>query len=335
MATRLVAPWAIDFAPDGRVFLTERPGRIRVIINGQLQTEPWMTLNVAATGEAGLLGLALDPQFSQNGLAYAAYTFRTQSGSLQNRLVRLREDPTTRTGVMERVLLDEAAGGQLHDGGRVEVGPDGKVYWTLGETFNRQLAQDLSSLNGKILRVNSDGTIPEDNPFPGSPIYSYGHRNPQGLAWQPGTGRLYETEHGPSGEKGCCQDEVNLIEPGKNYGWPVISGGETHEAMETPVLQSGTSVTWAPTGAAFVNSGPWTGSLVFTGLLGQTLYRVSLEPGNPRAVLSFDQYLQRQYGRLRDVAEGPDGALYVLTNNRDGRGSPIADDDRVLRIVVR
>ncbi|MDP2663132.1 MAG: PQQ-dependent sugar dehydrogenase, partial [Dehalococcoidia bacterium] len=164
LVTRLQTPWAIDFAPDGRIFLTERPGRIRVIKNGQLQTEPWLTLNVAETGEAGLLGLALDPQFAQNRFIYVAYTYRTGTGGLQNRLVRLREDPTTGQGAVDKVLLDGVAAGANHNGGRVKFGPDGKLYWTMGETFNRPLAQDLASLNGKILRLNPDGTIPADNP---------------------------------------------------------------------------------------------------------------------------------------------------------------------------
>ncbi|MDP2659993.1 MAG: PQQ-dependent sugar dehydrogenase [Dehalococcoidia bacterium] len=331
----LQTPWAMDFAPDGRIFLTERPGRIRVVKDGQLQAAPWMTLTVAETGEGGLLGLALDKQFAQNGFIYVAYTYRNQGGNLLNRLVRLHEDPATGKGAQDQVLLDGVAGGQNHDGGRVKIGPDGKLYWTMGETFSGSLAQDLKSLNGKILRLNTDGSIPADNPFPNSPIYTYGNRNPQGLAWQPGTGRLYETEHGPSGEKGCCQDEVNFIEPGKNYGWPAISGDQTRAGMETPIQQSGATVTWAPSGAAFVTGGPWAGSLLFVGLRGLALYRIILDPNDPRKVLSFQPYLQNQYGRLRDVAQGPDGAIYILTSNRDGRGSPVADDDRVLRLTFK
>ncbi len=331
----LDTPWAIDFAPDGRAFLTERAGQIRVVKDGSLQADPWITLTVTETGEGGLLGLALDPRFTQNGFIYVAYTYRSQQGTLANRLVRLREDPATGKGAQDKVLLDGVVAGQNHNGGRVKIGPDGKLYWTMGETFNGSLAQDLKSFNGKVLRLNTDGSIPADNPFPDSPVYSYGNRNPQGLAWQPGTGRLYETEHGPSGEKGCCQDEVNFIEAGKNYGWPAISGAETRAGMETPVQQSGATATWAPGGAAFVTGGPWADSLVFVGLRGQALYRVTLDPNDPRKVVSFQPYLQNQYGRLRDVAQGPDGAIYILTSNRDGRGSPVADDDRVLRVVVK
>lgn len=336
LVTGLDTPWALAFAPDGRIFLSERPGRIRIIKDGQLQADPWMTIPVAEAGEGGLLGLALDPNFDQNLYVYVAYTYRAANGQLTNRLVRLREDTTTGKGAEDKVLIDNVRGNSNHDGGRVKFGPDGKLYWTTGEAQNGPLAQDRNSLNGKILRLNPDGSIPADNPFPNSYIYSYGHRNPQGLAWQPGTGRLYETEHGPSGiDGGCCQDEVNYIEPGKNYGWPTISGSRTAQGMVTPILQSGSNATWAPSGATFVTNGPWAGSLLFAGLRGVSLYRVTLDPNDPRKVTGSEQLLANQYGRLRDVVEGPDGALYVLTSNRDGRGSPAADDDKVLRLTLK
>jgi glucose/arabinose dehydrogenase len=328
----LDTPWALDFAPDGRIFITERPGRVRTIEGGRLLSEPWMTLDVAAVGEAGLMGLALDPQFAKNHFVYVAHTYRAANGRLQNRLVRLREDPKTGKGLSDQVLINNVAGSNNHDGGRVKIGPDGKLYWTMGDAQIARLAQNLSSLNGKILRLNPDGTVPTDNPFPNSYVYSYGHRNPQGLAWQPGTKRLYSTEHGPSGFQGCCRDELNYIEPGKNYGWAEIRGDETREGMISPILESGTSETWAPTGATFVTQGPWTGSLLFTGLRGQTLYRVVLDPQNPRKVERLERYLYRQFGRLRDIVEGPDRNLYLLTSNRDGRGSPKDDDDQLIRL---
>lgn len=331
----LETPWAIAFAPDGRIFISERPGRIRVVKNGQLQSEPWLTLDVAEAGEAGLMGLALDPHFAKNHLVYVAYTYRSRTGRLQNRLVRLSDDPKTGKGTIDKVLVDNVAGSNNHDGGRVKFGPDGKLYWTMGDAQNTAFAQDLRSLNGKILRLNPDGTIPSDNPLPNSPVYSYGHRNPQGLAWQPGTGRLYATEHGPSGFQGCCRDEVNYIEPGKNYGWPTIRGDQTKEGMVSPILHSGENETWAPGGATFVTRGPWAGSLLFTGLRGQALYRLTLDPNDPRKVSAFERLFQRQFGRLRDVAEGPDGALYILTSNRDGRGQPGSDDDQVLRLTFK
>jgi glucose/arabinose dehydrogenase len=331
----LDTPWALDFAPDGRIFVTERSGRIRTVEGGRLLPEPWATFEVAAVGEAGLMGLALDPQFAKNRFAYVAYTYRAANGRLQNRLVRLREDSKTGKGTLDKTLIDNVAGSNNHDGGRLKFGPDRKLYWTTGDAQTTRFAQNLSSLNGKILRLNGDGAIPADNPFPNSYVYSYGHRNSQGLAWQPKTGRLYATEHGPSGFQGCCRDELNYIEPGKNYGWPAIRGDETREDMVSPVLNAGTSETWAPTGATFVTGGPWAGSLLFTGLRGQTLYRVALDANDSRKVEKFERYFYRQFGRLRDIVEGPDGNLYLLTSNRDGRGSPKDDDDRVIRLSFK
>jgi len=330
----LDTPWALDFASDGRIFISERPGRIRIVEQGQLRSEPWMTLEVAAVGEAGLLGLAVDPQFSQNRFLYVAYSYRVGAFSLRNRLVRLREDVKGK-GVLDKVLIDDVAGASNHDGGRVKFGPDGKLYWTIGDAQTTRYAQNVKSWNGKILRLNSDGTIAADNPFPNSYVYSLGHRNPQGLAWQPGTGRLYATEHGPSGFQGCCRDEVNYIEPGKNYGWPEIRGDDAREGMISPVIQSGTNETWAPTGAVFVSVGPWAGSLLFTGLRGQTLYRLILDPNDPRKAENLERHFPRQFGRLRDIVEGPDKALYLLTSNRDGRGTPAPDDDRIIRLSIK
>ncbi len=328
--TGLRVPWELAFLPDGRMLITERTGTIRVVQNGELQDEPWITLAVAATGEAGLLGMAVDPDFSANGYVYAAYTYRDASGDLENQLVRLKEDPTTGRGVLDTVLLNNVDGGGNHDGGRVKIGPDGKIYWTMGDAGNGDSAQDLSSLNGKILRLNPDGTVPEDNPYSGSFIFSYGHRNPQGIAWQPGTGRLYATEHGPSG-----QDEVNYVQPGNNYGWPVIRGTQTREGMVSPIIQSGTSDTWAPSGSDFIEGGPWDGSFVFTGLRGQSLYRLVPDAQDPSEIAIFEEYLSNQYGRLRNVVQGPDGTIYLLTNNTDGRGSPRPGDDRILILTVQ
>jgi glucose/arabinose dehydrogenase len=331
--TGLDTPWAIDFAPDGRIFVTERAGRVRVIEQGKLRPDPWLTLEVAATGEAGLMGLAVDPQFAKNRYIYVAHTYRSGAFAMRNRLVRLRDVPKTGQGVVDKILIDHIPGANNHDGGRVRFGPDGKLYWTTGDAQTTSLSQDIKSLAGKILRLNADGSIPADNPFANSYVYSYGHRNPQGLAWQPGSGRLLATEHGPSGFQGCCRDEVNLIEAGKNYGWPLARGDESAPGMVAPLIHAGTSETWAPGGMTFVSQGNWTGSLLFTGLRGQTLYRLQFAPGTADLTGKIERHFYRQYGRLRDIAEGPDKALYLLTSNRDGRGNPAADDDRILRLI--
>jgi len=336
IATGLEAPWALAFSPDGRIFVTERPGRIRVIAQGQLQPEPWYTVAVATGGEAGLMGLALHPDFANNGYVYIVYTYEAGTGGWRNRLERLRDDPATGRGLPDVVLRDDIPSARFHAGARLKFGPDGFLYVTAGDATVPAYAQDVTSLAGKILRFDADGGIPADNPWPDSPVYAIGLRNPQGLAWQPGSAYLYATDHGPGSGlgQGCCRDEVNWIRPGHNYGWPVITGDETRAGMEAPVVQSGESDTWAPSGATFVSAGAWAGSLLFVGLRGQALYRVVLDEADPGRAAAFETYLKGEYGRLRDVVEGPDGAIYVLTSNRDGRGRPTADDDRLLRVTV-
>lgn len=327
LARNLEIPWALDFAPDGRIFLTERPGRIRIIRDGRLDPRPWATLPAAHVGEGGLLGLALSPDFSRTSSVYVYYTYQ-RDGQLWNRVVRLVE--RNGQGAMNRVILDGIPGAFVHDGGRIKFGPDGKLYITTGDARNPPLAQDRTSLAGKILRVNPDGSIPADNPFPRSPVYSYGHRNPQGLAWHPGTGALYATEHGPSGERGlCCHDEVNLIRKGMNYGWPEVVGYSQDQRFVSPILESEED-TWAPSGAGFATRGTWRGVLFFAALRGQALHYVDFRQDGQ--VLRHGLLLKNRFGRLRDVVEGPDGALYILTTNRDGRGAPAPDDDRLLRV---
>ncbi|MGH7313345.1 MAG: PQQ-dependent sugar dehydrogenase, partial [Candidatus Rokuibacteriota bacterium] len=316
----LEVPWALAFAPDGRLFITERPGRIRVLGDGRLDPKPVATLPVAARGEGGLMGLALDPEFAKTGRLYVCYTM-SKRGSLVNRLAVL----TFREGRAgdERVLVDDIPGATVHDGCRVKFGPDGRLYVTTGDAAEPRLAQRLASLAGKILRYNADGSVPADNPFPGSPVYTLGHRNPQGLAWD-GAGRLFASEHGPSGFPGG-HDELNLIRPGRNYGWPEVYGRAGREGFDDPVLESG-SRTWAPSGMAILGDAAY-----IAALRGQRLLRVGLAADG--SVTGVSSLLEGTYGRLRDVVVGPDGALYVATSNRNGRGSPAANDDRILRLV--
>lgn len=335
VARGLDTPWALAFAPDGRIFVTERPGRIRVIQGGVLQPDPWATLAVTERdgAEKGLMGVAVDPAFARNGFVYVAYTYRSGTRDM-NKLVRLRDSGGR--GVEETAILDGGTGGDNHDGGRVKIGPDGKLWWALGESgTDAQVAQKPDRINGKILRLELDGRVPADNPTPGSHVWSLGHRNPQGIAWHPDTGALYSTEHGPSmnGTSFCCHDEVNLIVPGGNYGWPTVWGIARDPRYRDPVHESGASETWAPGGAAFVSSGPLRGSLLFAALRGQHVHRLVFGPDG--TVAFEERLLASQYGRIREVAEGPDGAIYVTTSNRDGRGSARADDDRVLRLTFR
>jgi glucose/arabinose dehydrogenase len=327
IATNLEITWALAFAPDGRLFFTERPGRVRVMQGGQVLATPALTLSdVAASGEGGLLGLALHPDFATNHFVYLAYDARLAGGGRETRLVRYRESGNTLAE--PAVLLDGVNAADIHDGARLKFGPDRKLYMTMGDTADPPTAQDLGRLTGKILRFNDDGTVPADNPFPGSPIYSYGHRNPQGLDWQPGTNQLWNAEHGPTGN-----DEINRTVAGHNYGWPVIEGDQTRAGMDAPVLFFTPSI--APSGASF-----YTGTAIagfrhnlFVAALGQQLLlRVRFDANDPTKVIAQERLMQGKFGRLRDVITGPDGALYVCTSNRDGRNTPVAADDRIIKI---
>ena len=336
LATGLDTPWEMASLPDGRVLVTERPGRIRVINNGILSAALWMDLTsiVTENGESGLMGISADPDFNTNKYVYIAYTYTNSSGQFSIRLVRLKEDATQK-GIEDKILIDNVSAGAIHDGGAVKFGPDKKLYWSVGDANQPSEAQNKGALNGKILRLNADGSIPADNPFPNSYVYSYGHRNPQGLAWQPGSNLLYSTEHGPSGTPACCRDELNLIEAGKNYGWPIIYGTLTAPGMVNPIIYSGDNYTWAPGGITFITQGKWKGSAVFTGLRGESLYRVVFDPVDNRKILRLERHLENQYGRLRDVREAPNGDLWITTSNQDGRGTPVAGDDKILVVKIQ
>lgn len=320
VAENLEIPWGLVFLPDKSILFTERPGRVRFIdSSGNLRKEPVATISdVYANGEGGLLGIAVDPKFSENNFVYLYYSYKGDRGDMRNKVVRYVFDGKSLTG--QKIIVDSIPGNSNHDGGRIKFGPDGYLYITTGDSQDPSLAQDKSSLAGKILRVDLDGNPAPDNPF-NTLIYSYGHRNPQGLAWDE-KGRLWATEHGRSGIQSGF-DELNLIEPGKNYGWQIIQGDQKKDGMVTPVLHSGAMTTWAPAGMAHFNN-----SLFFGGLRGQGLYEAVINGSNVTLKKHFDGEL----GRIRDVILGPDNMLYVTTSNRDGRGLPKENDDKIFRV---
>ena len=329
IADNLEIPWAITWAPDETIFFTERNGNVKVIKNGLVMEKPILSIDVSG-GEGGLLGITLDPKFFENHFVYLYFTY-SDFLSTKNKVVRYYESNLTLTE--DKTVIDNIPGSSVHDGGRIKFGPDGKLYITTGEAGDPNLSQDLNSLAGKILRINSDGTIPEDNPFPHSPVFSYGHRNPQGLDWDV-SGKLVATEHGPTGWRGVAHDEVNLIYPGLNYGWPETIGSETKSGFVSPILESGNE-TWAPSGAEFYygNQIPqWTGKYFIATLRGNHLHMIDFDLENNQ-VLSQEKLFLGNFGRLRDVATGSDGYLYLLTSNQDGRGIPNINDDKILRIV--
>jgi glucose/arabinose dehydrogenase len=315
VATGLEIPWEIAFLPDGSALVTERPGRVRLLDpEGRLQGEPVAEVDVSAQGEGGLLGLALDPSVESNGFVYLYFTaganmevarFRYEDGGL----------------VKEATLVDGIRAGPIHDSGRIHFGPDERLYVSTGDAGQAELAQDQDSLNGKFLRLDpdayrGDGGEPE--------VISSGHRNPQGFDWEPGSERLIASEHGESGF-----DEINEIEQGANYGWPEVVGPD-HGDFTAPLVTYEETI--APSGATFVSNegSAWSGYFLVAALAGEQIRRVRLEDGE--ATVDEPLY-EGRFGRLRTVVEGPDGALYALTSNRDGRGTPREGDDRIIRIV--
>lgn len=304
-------PW--DIAQSGDVIiLTEAAGNIVMIEDSELERYTLETSDpIVNEGGGGLLGMALADDFGTSGTAWFFHSYRTGDG-LTNKIVEARFDGDAWRET--RVLLDGIPGHRLYNGGRVALGPDGHLYVTTGWTENRERPQDISSLAGKVLRMTIDGEAPADNPFEGSVVYSLGHRNPQGIAWNE-AGDLFVVEHGQS-----ARDEINLITPGANYGWPIISGDEQRDGMETAYLHSGSS-TWAPSGAAFAGS-----QLLVANLVGRGLYALDQDAMALREIFSSGD-------RLRQVLP-TDEYIYVITTNRSPRGEG-PSEDRLIRLSPR
>jgi len=313
VVNHLETPWSISLMPEGSLLVTERTGQVRRVgQNGQT----YRIEGVRETSEGGLLGIALHPQFEDNNQLYIYFTTE-KNGDLLNQIDQytLADDDMT----FERTVLTNIPAASNHNGGAIAFGPDDKLYVTTGDAAQEDLAQDKNSLAGKILRMNDDGSTPSDNPY-GNLTWSYGHRNPQGIAWDD-TDRLWSVEHGPSGTA-SGRDELNLIERGANYGWPIITGAETRQDMKSPVAQSGDDETWAPAGLAYHK-----GALYFAGLRGQSLYKATITGDT----VTLKSYLRNDHGRLRAVTAS-ENYLYVSTSNLDGRGTPSGEDDRILRV---
>jgi len=318
IAENLSTPWAIDIAKDNRIFFTERDGKIRVIDEkGILLDEPVAYIRVAQNGGSGLLGIALHPNFTENHLMYVYHSYM-KDNELYNKVLLLKEKDNKI--IESKIIIDSIPGSPYNNGGRIKFGPDYKLYIATGDASDPLLAQNLSSLAGKILRINPDGSIPSDNPFKDSSIYSYGHRNVQGIAWHPKTKQMYSSEHGASGF-----DEINLIISGKNYGWPDVECRGSNISQKA-IICFNPAV--APSGMTFASSNKlgYQNDLILTTLKGSHLRQIDVETGEQNNILVG-------YGRLRDIIESNDGTLYVLTSNTDGRGIIQSNDDKILKIL--
>ncbi len=318
LAENLDKPRAIAISND-RVFVTEKDGTIKVIQNNTLLESPLATLRGADVFDGGLLGITLHPNFSSNHYMYVFLTY-DEDGDLWNKILRITESENKLQNA--EVILDKIPGSSFTNGGFIKFGPDEKLYVGTGTVSDAShLPQDLDSLSGKILRLNDDGTFPDDNPFPNSPIYSLGHRNPQGMTWDD-DGNMFVAESGP--EK---NDEINLILSGKNYGWPEqqCSGNED---FEDPILCFDPSI--EPGGILFYSgdSIDFESPFIMASMRAANLYQLDFEEG-----LSSQKSILSGIGRVRDVVQGPDGSLYVITSNTDGKGFPDSMDDKLLRIL--
>tara|TARA_R110002072_G_scaffold216658_3_gene374100 strand:+ start:907 stop:2154 length:1248 start_codon:yes stop_codon:yes gene_type:complete len=351
-ASDLQVVWAIKFAPDGRMFVTERPGRVRIIsADGVMDPESWLSLEerIFFQGESGLTGLAFHPDYPQVPWVYVMYTYMSDEGPF-NRISRYTE-VNGRAGE-ETVLYDglaaQARGGS-HSGGTLQFGEDGMLYVATGDAFERQRSNDLQDLSGAVLRITPEGTVPADNPWPGNPIWAHGMRNPHGLTWQPGTGNLFAGDHGPTGEDQLmAHDRIIVLEGGRHHGWPIFVGAINSPDYVDPIL---TFVPSSPPGDVMFYTGDLMPELkndLFVSVLGfqpqdrQNLMRIRFQdPADPTRPTAMERWFNdgqgnSVYGRLRALAVGPDGALYVGTSNHDGRqmtASMREQPDRILRIT--
>lgn len=322
LLTKLEIPWDVAVLPDQSLLITERTGKVKHW-TGTGQTTIVGDIPVAIVSESGLTGVTAHPNFEDNKLVYLYFTYRS-GGELKNKVTRYIFENNKFTE--EKTILDNLAGGQIHNGGRLRFGPDDKLYVLTGDAARPQLAQDPNRLEGKVLRMNDDGTLPADNPKKDSLVYSLGHRNPQGLTWHTLTEELIETEHGET-----AFDEVNVIEPNGNYGWPSARRGELdHKDFIAPLLSSGAD-TWAPSGVDFAGLKIWDlrNVAMFAGLRSKRLQLVEIQD---KKIINHQIIIDGNYGRLRAVVAKGDGSFYVTTSNRDGRANPTEEDDRLLLV---
>ena len=334
----LTIPWSLRFLPNGDALVAQRTGLIQRIPSGTNQPVPYLEVpEVVHEVDAGLMGMDLHPDFEENGWIYVMHAYRNENDQLLSRVVRLNHQPET--AEVDKVILDNIPAYAIHLGGRIAFGPDGMLYIGTGDLSQPFLAQDLDHLASKILRIDPEGGIPDDNPFDNSPVYSYGHRVVQGFAWDPENGAFFNSEHGPSGAKVegdvRYRDEINLVKKGGNHGWPMVVGAPGIPEYQDPLVMWNEAAV-PPAGMTF-----YRGDLFVASLGGQALIRISLgREGENYSVSKIERWFsyapsQGIYGRMRDVVQGPDGHLYVTTSNTDGRAALRIHDDKILRIKFK
>lgn len=338
VASGLDVPWSVAFLPDGDLLVTERPGRVRRIHDGELLSAPLLSVPASnAGGESGLLGLAVDPAFKSSRIIFL-YRTLTENGTSTNRVERWKLSEDLASAELDKVMLAGIPAAMFHDGGRLRFGPDGMLYVGTGDARTPDSAQDTASLSGKILRLTVDGMVADGNPIVGNPAWVWGLRNTQGFDWLDER-TMVVTDHGPSGDLGRSgQDELNVARAGMNFGWPMVSGCD-EQADAVPPLMTFTKA--SPPGGTAVSHGDlipeWKGSVLVGTLGSKHLHRYVLSADKTK-VESHETYFLGEpseggLGRLRDVVIGPDGAPYVTTSNCDGRGECPVEKDRIVRIV--
>ena len=315
----LDVPWDVQFAPGDIAFITTRGGTAYAYHDDMLRSI--LDINVGG-GEGGMLGIAVHPEYEDNQMVYVYHT------DLELDNIVIRYTYQNNQLIFYDAVIQDIPAAQYHNGGRIAYGPDGKLYVATGDAGDASLSRDVSSLAGKILRIEPDGTVPDDNPFGDSPVYAYGLRNSQGITWS-GEGTMFVTDHGPSGFFDRAHDEINLIVPGGDYGWPESIGERVTPGTVGPYIESG-DVTWAPSDILYVHDSmipQWNGALIYTALFGEHLGVIYEDK-------SRQEILNGEFGRIRALSQHPDGSVYMLTTNTDGRGSPTGADDRLVRITA-